>query len=265
VSGILGTNNRRLDRYFANISARKRSSANWWIYAAVTSSAAAMATNASAGVIYFNQAVMAGPLSNVTKSNTVHMSQDIALKSANGGNIGFDFKIGVLQSYSASGPRLGFAFLDSPNLLLLLDNATGRLKKLAFGAHISTVHGIESGGYGHLASQITSAGVLNAAGWAANATGLAGFHFSTTNHTRDYGWVRLSYTVGTNGLANSITVTDWAYDPTGAGVTAGEGASSATPEPCTTALAILAAGAAGVAALRRRRRESGENLREISL
>jgi hypothetical protein len=67
--------------------------------------------------------------------------------------------------------------------------------------------------------------------------------------------VRLSYTLGTNDLANSITATDWAYDPTGAPVTAGE---SGTPEPSTTALAILAAGAAGVVALRRRRQAAGE-------
>jgi hypothetical protein len=78
------------------------------------------------------------------------------------------------------------------------------------------------------------------------------FRFSTTNHAWDYGWVRLSYALGTNGLPNSVTAVDWAYDPTGAPVSTGEGAA---PEPSTMALAILAAGAAGVAVLRRRRCE----------
>ena len=58
----------RLNSYFANLKATnladalKRSAANWQVYAAVTGSAIAMATNASAGVIkYIN-----GP--NVTAS-----------------------------------------------------------------------------------------------------------------------------------------------------------------------------------------------------
>lgn len=254
----MDTNNKRLDRYFANLSARRRSIADWRIYAAVTGSAMAMATNASAGVIYFNQAVTVGPIGNVAMSNTEQQSQNIALKSANGGNIGFSFKVGVRQSFQSISGNLfhsGSAFLGGPNVSVLAGNTNGLVKKLAFGAHISTVHGIEwGGGQIGLANQFTSSNVRHVLGWAANATGLADFRFSTANHTTDYGWIRLSYTLGTNGLANSITATDWAYDPTGAPVAAGEGASS-TPEPSAKALAILAAGAAGVAALRRRRHE----------
>ena len=254
----MDTKNTRLDRYFANLSARRRSMADWRIYAAVTGSAMAMATNASAGVIYFNQAVTVGPIGNVAIGNTEQQSQNIALKSANGGNIGFSFKVGVFQSFQNISGNLfhsGLAFLGGPNVSVLAGNTNGLVKKLAFGAHISTVHGIEwgAGGAVGLANQFTSSNVRHVYGWAANATGLADFRFSTANHTTDYGWIRLSYTLGTNGLANGITATDWAYDPTGAPVAAGEGAPSATPEPSTTALAILAAGAAGVAALRRRR------------
>ena len=81
----MNTDNRRLDRYFANVSTRRRSTANWRIYAAVTGSAVAMATNASAGVIYFNQAVTVGPMANVVKSDTLDQTQKVALKSAMGG------------------------------------------------------------------------------------------------------------------------------------------------------------------------------------
>jgi hypothetical protein len=249
----------RLDSYFANVSALRRSAANWRIYAAVTGSAVAMATNASAGVIYFNQAVTVAPVGNVAMSNTEQQSQNIALKSANGGNIGFSFKVGVFQNFSSDGFHSGFASVDSPNVSVLADAANGRLKKLAFGAHISTVHGIEwGGGEIGLASQTTSANVRKVRGWVASATGLADFRFSTANHALDYGWVRLSYTLGTNGLANSITATDWAYESNGTPITAGETGSSTTPEPTTTALAILAAGAGGVAALRCRRQAAGE-------
>jgi hypothetical protein len=51
----------------------------------VTGSAVAMATNASAGVIYFNQAVTVGPMANVVKSDTLDQTQKVALKSAMGG------------------------------------------------------------------------------------------------------------------------------------------------------------------------------------
>jgi MYXO-CTERM domain-containing protein len=250
----MAKNNIRLDGYFANVSRRKNSVSDWRIYAAVTGSAMAMATNASAGVIYFNQAVTVGPVDNVGMGSTFHETKQIALKNAMGGNIGPGFRVGVFQdSASSGGSRSGYAFIAATGSISLLH--TGKLKKLAFGANISTAPGRwAASGTLDLAIQ-TNAGP-HGPGWAANATGLAGFRFSTTNSGFDYGWIRLSYTLGTNNLANSITATDWGYDPTGAPVTAGETASSTTPEPSTTALAILAAGAAGVAALRRRRHES---------
>jgi MYXO-CTERM domain-containing protein len=212
-----------------------------------------MATNASAGVIYYNQAVIVGPVANVTRSNREHQTQNIALKSALGGNIGASFKVGLFQNFSTGGNRSGAAFFGgvTPNVSVLVTSDSFRLKQLAFGANISTAPGMWFGG----AKFASEASVSTAAGWPANATGLAGFRLSTTNHALDYGWVRLSETIGTDRLTNSVTASDWAYDPTGAPVTAGETASSTTPEPSTKVLAILAAGAAGVAALRRRRHE----------
>jgi MYXO-CTERM domain-containing protein len=257
----VGTNNRRLDQYFASVSTRKRHVANWRIYAAVTGSAMAMATNASAGVIYVDQVLTAGPVANVSKSASLGQSQIIALKSALGGDIGVEFGLGVHQSCSTAGRLSGtaaFAFKSGSRIIEQLFNGpiggpSFKLKKLAFGANISTVPGYWFAGGQYIGRQSTSNNVRVEHGWASNATGVVGFRFTTTNAAWDYGWVRLSYTLGTNGLANSITATDWAYDTTGT-LAAGEGASSA-PEPSSTALAILAAGAAGVAALRRRRHE----------
>ena len=254
MGGIVDTDNRRLDGYFANVSARRRNVANWRIYAAATGSALAMATNASAGVIYTDKVLTAGPLANVTGTGNSAKSQVIALKSAMGANIGVDFHLGVQQF--ATYATAAFQPFSGSSVPEVLHSAPGALKKLAFGANISTVLGSWLSAGAYIGRQHMSNGVLVEGGWAPNATGIVGIRFMTTNAAWDYGWVRLSYTLGTNGLANSITATDWAYDTTGT-LTAGEGASS-TPEPSTTALAILAAGAAGVAALRRRRRESGQ-------
>jgi hypothetical protein len=66
------------------------------------------------------------------------------------------------------------------------------------------------------------------------------FPIGGVNH---YGWVR----VDINNAAGTFVVRDWAYeDSPGVGIPAG-----AIPEPGT--LGMLAAGAVGVAALRRRR------------
>ncbi|QDU55824.1 PEP-CTERM sorting domain-containing protein [Aeoliella mucimassa] len=70
--------------------------------------------------------------------------------------------------------------------------------------------------------------------------GLA-FPIAATNH---YGWLRVSI----DNAAGTFVVHDWAYnDVPGEGIVAGQ-----VPEPST--LGLLAAGAAGVAAMRRRKK-----------
>jgi hypothetical protein len=71
-----------------------------------------------------------------------------------------------------------------------------------------------------------------------------------------YGWVGLSActpdATNTCDPGNStIVIQDWAYDNTGAAVTAGQGE---LPEPST--LALFALGAVGLAALRARRKRA---------
>jgi hypothetical protein len=72
-------------------------------------------------------------------------------------------------------------------------------------------------------------------------SGTAVFSFKTAGAATDYGWVSLKYTTN-NQFPTGITASDINYE------------SSSTPEPSTGALAILAAGAAGVTALRRRKK-----------
>jgi MYXO-CTERM domain-containing protein len=57
-------------------------------------------------------------------------------------------------------------------------------------------------------------------------------------------------------MANSITLKDWAYENSGSPIHPGDTGLSAAPEPSTAAMALLAAGAAGIVALRRRRKSA---------
>lgn len=65
------------------------------------------------------------------------------------------------------------------------------------------------------------------------------------NAVSHFGWIRVTI----DNTAGTFVVNDWAYESTpGAGITAGE-----VPEPGT--LGLLAAGAAGLATMRKRRRD----------
>lgn len=81
-----------------------------------------------------------------------------------------------------------------------------------------------------------------------NATdAFVGLSFPAGGNTY-YGWLR----VDVNNAAGTLLVKDWAYESTaGAGIAAGAGI---VPEPGT--LGLLAAGSAGVAMLRRRKRQA---------
>lgn len=79
-----------------------------------------------------------------------------------------------------------------------------------------------------------------------NNTGLMGVKFqNNANNTTLYGWIRLS-----GGAANGFpaTIVDWAFEDSGAGITAG-----AVPEPGSIALGCLAAGAMGLTLWRKRK------------
>ena len=124
--------------------------------------------------------------------------------------------------------------------------------RLSFGAPISTAHATWDTGSGPLFSNFRCYGVY--ANFTHNNGNPAylGIQFNPGDGTR-YGWIRiediaLDYT--------SLSITGWAYeDLAGASILAGEGG---TPVPIPSSLALLAAGAAGLAALRRRNREKSE-------
>lgn len=69
-----------------------------------------------------------------------------------------------------------------------------------------------------------------------------------------YGWARIDIpnTGGSQAAAAAVRITEWAYDDAGASIALGQTAAVAVPEPTT--LPMLALGAAGVLAHRRRKR-----------
>jgi hypothetical protein len=92
--------------------------------------------------------------------------------------------------------------------------------------------------------------------WSAGGTGFAGIKLSNG----DLGWLKLSWS-GEANFPDTITFYGWAVQTDGSAIRAGDtgtGAGSGTPEPGTFALALLAAGAAGVLAWRRRKQPAAE-------
>jgi hypothetical protein len=83
--------------------------------------------------------------------------------------------------------------------------------------------------------------------WNLGSSTIAGFRLGTLMNPQ-FGWVRLRVDdQDMNGFPDRITAVDWAYDDSGAAIQAG-----AVPEP--SSLGLLAAGAAGITAMRRRSR-----------
>ena len=101
-----------------------------------------------------------------------------------------------------------------------------------------------TGGVATTASATTKTGL-----WTQNVNGFLGVQFQHANATH-YGWIRLNFEDTDNdGQLDRITAIDWAYQATeGFGIRAGQ----TVPEP--TPLALLAAGAVGIAGFRRKRK-----------
>lgn len=78
-----------------------------------------------------------------------------------------------------------------------------------------------------------------------STTAFMGVEFFDASNNPRFGWIRI-----TGGAASGIpaTIVDWAYENSGAGILTG-----VVPEPSSLALGCLAAGAAGLAAWRRRK------------
>jgi hypothetical protein len=138
-------------------------------------------------------------------------------------------------------------------------NTSNELLRLSAGAPIAPPNQPSTSGRELKTRYVPKGGAPSLAGtWTQGATGFAGFGFEIAGN-RHFGWVRLSWddlvgldgAPGADGFPDQLTIHDLAWNDTPDGaITAGEG----TPVPAPGSLALLATGAAGIAALRRRRR-----------
>jgi hypothetical protein len=244
------------------------------VYAAVTGSALAAATSASAGSIVYS-----GPLSVTAAVSGNSGLQYKGVPIVSGAVEGPSFSVTARREARSSGAgyraQFGTAFAG-----FQLSKLTShrRLRNLASGQVVSSLAGRwKSGSSAGKGSVMNYRGARTIpdgwtaqesfGGWKSGVPGFVGFRFSTgintgdgTVNQLDYGWAEVEFNGDANGIPNSVTLLGLAYDSSGAPITVGDigltiGAPSAVapaPEPGTAGLILLSLGAAGVAVLRKR-------------
>lgn len=132
----------------------------------------------------------------------------------------------------------------------VLANGSNRVQQLSSGATIGPGGNFQELGRIRTASTYSFSNTNVIGTWAPGVDGFAGLQFRIGGQTH-FGWIRLQMDVGAvTELPNRLTVRDWAYESSPDTAIAAGG----IPEPSTGGLACLAAGAAGVGALRRRKK-----------
>lgn len=223
---------------------------NWFVYAAAAGSALALSSNASASIVY-------GTL-NKTASITPLNGDPLHATSAPFSIDGAQFGVEVISASGAFGPshfnaarlyqlsgRAGLGLNNSHQLKRLASGNQVSAGKITFGnpAFKYPRALYATGGYFY--------GPTSAYGtWPKSQKGFAGIGIKKNGNTY-LGWLRLEYFESSKGAIDKIEAFDYAYntDPA-ASIAAGD---MGVPEPSTAALTLLAAGASGIAALRRRR------------
>jgi hypothetical protein len=217
---------------------------NWPVYAAAAGSALAMTTSASASIIsgvysdtgpHGGVSVRPGPGGLSSLATLSHLDPGpILIKAGSSSNF-------AALSVLAFGPMN--IFVTGASQL--------SAKNFAAGSRISSAAG----------SFLQSARIVNASfsgskygRFHSGEPGYVGFAIELGGGNVDYGWLKLVFTADPNTHRPQVLeALAWGIETTAnQGIDAGATA-TATPEPGTMALGILAAGAAGVVALRRRR------------
>ena len=221
---------------------------DWAMYTAAAGSALAATQSADAAVIYSGvQNIM------VTRTAASTGFQTGAV-DLNGDSVD-DFGLSLVwNSFNATA---GLAGLFGAGGAYMLTSSTGsfggKAQRLSSSSYLNS-------GLGNLDNQgllrFANVGGASAGNWPGGnptaTSGFAGIGFFDTGGDFHLGWLRLAIRNDANGLPDKITLVDWAYesvdgDPIHIG---------SIPEP--SSLALLAAGAAGVAAFRRRRNRADD-------
>ncbi len=227
------------------VSAVRGGIRDWPMYAAVTGSALAAATSASASIISYN-----GPPVNATAAP----GSGVALNNVTVPGMP-TFFLGALAQNTNSGEVSAGNVLFQANQLFLVGHGPLDLgSNVTIGASRQfdppqlpgTLFNRQSGSY-------------STGGWKGQSgqKGFEGFRFTTANNQVDYGYAELSWSAISGGPApSSVTLYALAYDDTGASIVTPSltsESSGSTPEPGTAGLMLLALGAAGVAVIRKHR------------
>jgi hypothetical protein len=224
-----------------------RRSGNWLLYTTAVGSALAMATDAGAQIIHYG---------GTPPAVTLNAGQGYT-------NTAPVFHVGTNRFNLAGADFTSFGvvgLLAFGKVGMLVNSFNSGVRKLSSNAAISSRAGRFAGSF-HPVKLVNGSYQLGAFNVA--QPGFAGIEFNTgaqptsatsNNPTKiHYGWIELAY--GGSPDPTSITAIDWAYNSVaGQAIAAGEisePVNTATPEPGTAALSLLAMGAAGVLAWRR--------------
>jgi hypothetical protein len=236
---------------------------SWSIYAAATGSALALGTSAGASIIHgFSNLTVTAPGTMNVQYGTLTIGQPPAVPyqypyilALNPIFPGFQFGLAFVSDSCACG--LDF-FVDPFDATMSMNP----LHRFASGDVISGGGAPSFYQSGFLAARCQGVASFACNGTASfdkqpwgpsNVYGFAGFRTAGTgtgsNFIQRFGWIRLKWNSNA-GFPNSITALDWAIEDSGAPIVAG---ATGTPEPGTMSMALLAAGAAGIVAWRKRR------------
>jgi MYXO-CTERM domain-containing protein len=222
---------------------------DWRVYAAAAGATLAMTSSADASIVHttVDKTITISTTGSSQKSATFQLPvhgglapETMALRHVtSGANSGYARINGVIQFATTGGKTSG----------------GGRAAKIfAPGMLIGPLTPVTGGGATFLVKHTASGAIKG--GFAGVQTGYLGFNTGFG----DYGWLKVMVSdAGSQGFANEIEVLDYAYNnATGDAprtILAGDTGASPTPEPNTSALALLSLGAAGIVAWRRRRNE----------
>jgi MYXO-CTERM domain-containing protein len=220
-------------------SCPKTNFSNWRIYAAAAGASLAMSSDANAAIIH---TTLDQTLS-ITASNTT------TGKSARFQLAGLTETMQLRKSADYGVARINGGIEFATTGARPAGSGFEAAKNFALGSIIGPLVPVTDGGATFLAKH-SGSGADFGAFRDPNGTGFLGFNTGRG----DYGWLRVMVSdAGSPNYPNELEVLDYAYDTTGNPIPAGF---TGAPEPGTSALAVLALGAAGITAWRRRRNEA---------
>jgi hypothetical protein len=227
-------NNKQQQR---NDTAWKENLNRWGAYAAAAGAAVALSTNADAEIFYSG-----------AQNITVSISQAKAFKIGTAAVqiqiVNHSSSFGIIRS-----ANIGTHLTDGLNFFGSANGLNKYAPGQAIGGAPLADGGILAGNSAPLSSpgnnprgQFGGSGIVD---------GFVGFELKNG----DLGWIQVKVTNDSDDLTTEIDVVDWAYSETGGPINAGQtsDAVSSSPEPGIAALGLLASGAAGLAAWRKRK------------